>query len=219
MTNTFQISATARTELGKANMRRMRRDGRIPGIVYGAGKDTVALTASHNELMLSLEKEAFSASVLTLSLDGSEEQVVLKELQRHPYKPQLLHLDLLRVSQTSKLNMTVALHFLNEDTAPGVKLSGGQVSHNMTEVDIACLPADLPEFINVDLGALEEGQSLHLSDLQLPEGVEIPSLALGPDHDVPVANIYKARELEEDDVEDAAAEGDADGGGEGDEES
>jgi len=205
MTDTFQINATTRNELGKANMRRMRREGRIPGIVYGAGKGTVSLTASHNELMLSLAKEAFAASILTLSLDGNEEKVVIKELQRHPYKPQLLHLDLLRVSQTSKLSMTVALHFINEDIAPGVKNSGGQVSHNMTEVVISCLPDDLPEFISVDLGALEEGDAIHLSELQLPEGVEIPSLALGSDHDMPVASVHKARAEEEDlDVDEAA---------------
>ena len=203
MSDIFQISATVRTLLGKADMRRMRREGHLPGVVYGAGKAPVSLTASHKDVMHSLANEAFAASVLTLNLDGVEEQVVLKDVQRHPYKQKLLHLDLLRVSQTSKLSMTVALHFINADIAPGVKVDGGQVSHNMTEIDIACLPANLPEFISVDLGNLEEGQAVHLSDLVLPEGVEIPVLALGADHDMPVASIHKARGMEEDSSEEA----------------
>lgn len=209
MSDTFQISATTRTLLGKADMRRMRREGHLPGVVYGGGKDPVSLTAVHKDVMHSLANEAFAASVLTLNLDGVEEQVVLKDVQRHPYKPVLLHMDLLRVSQTTKLSMTVALHFINEDTAPGVKVSGGQVSHNMTEVDIICLPANLPEFISVDLGALEEGQSIHLSDLVLPEGVEIPALALGSDHDMPVASIHKARGMDENEASEEAAGDDA----------
>ena len=216
MSDTFQISATARTLLGKADMRRMRREGHLPGVVYGDGKDAVSLTASHKDVMHSLTNEAFAASVLTLNLDGVEEQVVLKDVQRHPYKQQLLHIDLLRVSQTTKLQMTVALHFINADIAPGVKIAGGLVSHNMTEVEIACLPADLPEFISVDLGNLEEGQSIHLSDLVLPEGVEIRALSLGEDHDMPVASIYKAREVEETD-EVAEGESAADSEGEGEE--
>lgn len=212
MSESLQINASARTELGKAEMRRMRHQGRIPGVVYGAGKEAVSLTTSHNDLMLKLAEEAFSASILTLNLDGKEEQVVLKELQRHPYKPRLLHLDLLRVSQTSKLVMTVPLHFINEDTAPGVKVDGGLVSHTMSEVEIACLPADLPEFLTVDLGSLEEGQALHLSDVQLPEGVEIPALALGAGHDLPVVSIHKPRaeEVSQDEGE-AAGEGEAEG--------
>jgi len=212
MSDTFQISATTRTLLGKADMRRMRREGHLPGVVYGDGKDAVSLTASHKDVLRSLTNEAFAASVLTLNLDGVEEQVVLKDVQRHPYKQQLLHVDLLRVSQTTKLQMTVALHFINADTAPGVKIAGGLISHNMTEVDIACLPADLPEFISVDLGNLEEGQSIHLSDLVMPEGVEIRALALGADHDMPVASVYKAREIEEtDEVAEGEPAADTDG--------
>jgi len=213
MSENFQINASARTELGKAEMRRMRHQGRIPGVVYGAGKEAVSLTTSHNDLMLKLAEEAFAASILTLNLDGKEEQVVLKELQRHPYKPRLLHLDLLRVSQTSKLVMTVPLHFINEDTAPGVKADGGLVSHTMSELEIACLPADLPEFLIVDLGSLEEGHSLHLSDVQLPEGVEIPSLALGAGHDLPVVSIHKPRAEEEVSEDEGEAEGDSEAEG------
>lgn len=191
MSDNLQINATARSELGKAAMRRLRLANLVPGVIYGGGKDPVLFQMPHNELDHSLRNEAFAASVLTVDVDGATEQAVLKDVQRHPYKKQVLHLDLLRVSGSTKLTMTVPLHFINENTAPGVKMAGGQVSHAMTEVEIACLPADLPEFITVDLGHLEDGQALHLSDLQLPDGVEIPSLAHGPDHDLSVASIHK----------------------------
>jgi large subunit ribosomal protein L25 len=212
MSDILEINASPRSDLGKAAMRRLRRTDKVPGIIYGDGKQPVLFTMAHNELAHSLENEAFAASVLTVNLSGSSEQVVIKELQRHPFKPRLMHLDLLRVSSTTQLSMTVPLHFINEDTAPGVKLSGGLVSHIMTEVDINCLPANLPEFITMDVGELEEGHSLHLSDLQLPEGVEIPALALGEDHDLPVVSIHKAKAVEEEVSEEgeeaAAATGD-----------
>ena len=197
MSDILEINASPRSDLGKAAMRRLRRTDKVPGIIYGDGKQPVLFTMAHNELAHSLENEAFAASVLKVNLGGSTEQVVIKDLQRHPYKPRLMHLDLLRVSSTTQLSMTVPLHFINEDIAPGVKLSGGLVSHIMTEVDISCLPANLPEFITMDVGELEEGHSLHLSDLQLPEGVEIPALALGEDHDLPVVGIHKAKAIEE----------------------
>jgi len=197
MSDILEINASPRSDLGKAAMRRLRRTDKVPGVIYGDGKEPVLFTMAHNELAHSLENEAFAASVLNVNLGDSTEQVVIKDLQRHPFKPRLMHLDLLRVSSTTQLTMTVPLHFINEDTAPGVKLSGGLVSHTMTEVEINCLPANLPEFITMDVGELEEGHSLHLSDLQLPEGVEIPSMALSDDHDLPVVSIHKAKEVEE----------------------
>jgi len=206
MSDILEINASPRSDLGKAAMRRLRRTDRVPGVIYGDGKEPVLFTMAHNELAHSLENEAFAASVLNVNLGAGTEQVVIKELQRHPYKPRLMHLDLLRVSSTTQLTMTVPLHFINEDTSPGVKLSGGLVSHTMTEVEISCLPANLPEFITMDVGELEEGNSLHLSDLQLPEGVEIPALALSDDHDLPVVSIHKAKAIEEDEVSEEGEE-------------
>lgn len=198
MSDNLQINASARNEFGKAAMRRLRLNNQVPGVVYGDGKDPVCFQVTHNKLVHSLENEAFAASVLTLNLDGAAEQVVVKDLQRHPYKKRLMHLDLLRVSSSTMLTMTVPLHFINEDVAPGVKLSGGLITHSMTEVEISCLSGNLPEFLTVDLVDLEEGQALHLSDLQLPEGVEIPVLALGADRDLAVVSIHKHMEIVED---------------------
>ena len=209
MSDNLQINANTRTELGKAAMRRMRREGLVPGVVYGGEGDPVSFTVVENDLFKSLRQEAFSASVLTLDLGGKQESVVIKELQRHPYLMKLMHLDLMRVSQTSKLTMTVPFHFTGEDVAPGVKDAGGSVSHSMSEVTIACLPKDLPKFITVDISHLEEGHSLHLSDIKLPEGVEVPALALGSDYDTPVVSIHILRGVdldEEESGEEAATE-------------
>ena len=141
-----------------------------------------------------------------MSVDGKAEKAVLKDVQRHPGKPKIMHVDFQRVSETEKLHMHVPLHFINEDTAPGVKVGGGIVSHLMAGVDIHCLAKDLPEYLEVDLGNLEEGDSLHLSDVKLPEGVEIPALAQGPDQDLPVASIHAKKGGEEEEVPTAAPE-------------
>ena len=218
MSENLQINATARGDLGKAATRRLRLTDRVPGIIYGGDGEPVAFSTGHIALRHSLEQEAFAASVLTLDLDGVTEQVVLKDLQRHPYKLQIMHVDLLRVSQTTELHMTIPLHFTGEDIAPGVKDSGGLVSHSVTEVAIACLPKDLPEFLVVDVSQLEEGHALHLSDVQLPDGVVIPELSLGPDHDIPVVSIHIPRAIEIEDDEGEASEGEGEGDGEGEDE-
>jgi len=193
MSSEFVLTAEPRTEQGKGASRRLRREGKVPAILYGAGKDPVPLSVNHNELLKQLENEAFYSHILTVELDGKTEQAVLKDLQRHPAKPFILHLDLMRVSAGEKIRVNVPLHFIGEDVAPGVKIGGGIVTHAVTEVEVSCLPKDLPEYIEVDLSALELGESLHLSDLKLPPGVELVQLLQGEEHDVAVAAIQATR--------------------------
>ncbi len=178
------INASKREAQGTGASRRLRRAGRVPGIVYGGGKDAQAVDLDHKELFFALKNEAFHSSVLDMVLDGSKEAVLLRDFQMHPYKPLVLHVDFQRVDATHKVHLKVPLHFVNADVAPGVKLGGGVVNHILTEVDVICLPDALPEFIEVDLGKMEAGQSLHLSDLTLPAGVELSALARGDDHGV-----------------------------------
>ncbi len=192
MSENLTINAEARSDMGKGASRRLRQAGLVPGIIYGADKDPEMIAVKHNELIHALEDEAFYSSILTVDVGGDSQQVVLKDLQRHPAKPFIMHLDLLRISQKTAIKMQVPLHFINEETAPGVK-AGGTASHNMNEVEISCLPADLPEYIEVDCDGLGIGDSIHLSELSLPKGVEIPALALGEDHDSAVVTILASR--------------------------
>ncbi|MGK2941328.1 MAG: 50S ribosomal protein L25/general stress protein Ctc [Immundisolibacter sp.] len=196
MENEFQITAEPRSGLGTAMTRRLRRAGRVPAIIYGGEQANSVVTLDHNNIYHHLKREAFHSHVLTLEVGDRSEQVILRDVQMHPYKQQVMHLDFLRVSADRKLRMTVPLHFLGEETAPGVKQSGGVVSHVMPEVEIECLAKDLPEFIAVDISGLEIDQSLHLSDLILPSGVTIPALAFGHDHDLPVVAINPPRKQE-----------------------
>ncbi|WP_455367065.1 50S ribosomal protein L25/general stress protein Ctc [Kaarinaea lacus] len=186
----FNVTAETRKDVGKGASRRLRHAGKIPGVIYGAGKDAVSLTMDHDDILHHLEHEAFYSHILNISVDGKAEKAVLKDVQRHPSKPKVMHVDFLRVSEKDKIHMHVPLHFINEEIAPGVKTGGGLVSHLMSSVDIVCLAKDLPEYLEVDLGSLNTGESLHLSDIKLPDGVEIPALAQGPDHDLPVASIH-----------------------------
>ena len=180
----IEINASKREAQGTGASRRLRRAGRVPGIVYGGGKDAQAVDFDHKELYFALKNEAFHSSVLAMNLGGAKESVLLRDFQMHPYKPLVLHVDFQRVDATHKIYLKLPLHFVNADIAPGVKLGGGVVNHILTEVDVSCLPGVLPEFIEVDLGKLEAGQSLHLSDLKLPAGVELTTLARGDDHGV-----------------------------------
>jgi large subunit ribosomal protein L25 len=176
----------------------------VPGIVYGAGKDPEMISVAHNILLQHLEHEAFYSHILTLNVDGKSQKVVLKDLHRHPAKPFIIHMDLLRVSDSDKIKMHVPLHFLNEARAVGVK-AGGMLSKEITDVEIQCLPKDLPEYIEVDLADLDIGQAVHLSDISVPAGVELLQLALGEDHDASVAAIHAAKGSKGD--EDTAEEG------------
>ena len=208
MSENLTIKAEARSDMGKGASRRLRHAGLVPGIIYGAEKEPEMITVNHNELIHALEDEAFYSSILTVDVGGNSQQVVLKDLQRHPAKPFIMHMDLLRISQKTAIKMQVPLHFINQETAPGVK-AGGTASHNMTEVEISCLPADLPEYIEVDCNGLDIGDSIHLSELNLPKGVEIPALALGEDHDSSVITILASRASKSEDEEggEQAAEG------------
>jgi len=189
--NQFEVTAEVRQDQGKGASRRLRRAGKVPAIVYGAGKEATSLTLRHSEMLRHLEHEAFYSHILSLKIGDQVEQVVLKDLQRHPAKPIIMHADFMRVSESEKIIMHIPLHFLNETACVGVKQGGGVVSHQMVEIEIRCLPKDLPEFISVDLLNLQLGQIIHLSELTLPAGVEIPALAHGAEHDLPVVTIHK----------------------------
>ncbi len=207
--NQFELVAEKREDVGKGASRRLRREGRLPGIVYGADKEPNMVTLAHNEVLHHLDHEAFYSHILTLKTGDVSEKVVLKDLQRHPYKRSLLHIDLLRVNENEALTMRVPLHFLNEEKAKGVKEGGGSITHNMTEIDVVCLPKDLPEYIEIDMLEVELDQTIHLSDLEMPEGVQIYSLLHGGEDTLPVAAIHAARGTVEDEAEDAEAEAEA----------
>ena len=211
MSISFSIEAETRTDLGKGASRRLRHTEKFPAVVYGAGKDPVSLTIDHKKFLHSLENEAFYSHILTLVIDGKDEQVVLKDLQRHPAKIAVMHADFLRVSANEKLHMNVPLHFINSDTGPGAK-EGGLVTHSMTEVEIACLPKDLPEFLEVDCSTLELDHSLHMSDITLPAGIEIVELSHGESHDQPIAACHMTRGAKDEDAAEAAPEAAAEGG-------
>ena len=196
----FQLNAEPRTDMGKGASRRLRHAGKVPAIMYGGKQAPTAVTFPHKDVVKSLESEAFYSHILTINLDGKPEKAVLKDLQRHPYKPIVMHLDLQRVTETDKIRVHVPLHFMGEDVAPGVKLRSGIVNHLMKHVDVTCLAKDLPEYIEVDVSGLNVGESIHLSELKLPAGVEIPGLVAESEHDLPVVAIVLPRaavEIEE----------------------
>ena len=188
----FALNATSRELTGKGSSRRLRRlEGLVPGIVYGGSADPVQISMRANELNKVLEDEAFYASVVELNIEGKSESVILKDLQRHPAKPVILHADFMRVDAKVEITVSVPLHFVNEEKCVGVKMQSGSILHEASEVEVRCLPADLPEFIEVDMTDVEAGVTLHLSDLTLPAGVVSTQLALGDGHDQPIASVKK----------------------------
>jgi len=197
MDESYTLHAERRVDAGKGASRRLRRTGKVPGIVYGANSEPEMIEVSHNELIRRLDNEAFYSHILSIDIDGKIESAVLKDLQRHPSKPFVMHLDLQRVRAGEKLRMQVPLHFINEDTAVGVKL-GGVISHTINEVEVSCFPQDLPEYIDVDVGSLDIGDSLRLSDLRLPDGVELSSiLSAGGDEQVVSVSAPRTEAAEE----------------------
>jgi large subunit ribosomal protein L25 len=200
----FELTAEMREAKGTGASRRLRRAGKIPAVLYGAGKDAVMLSLEHEPLYLKVRNEAFFTSILTVSYGQNQEQAVLRDLQMHPYKPRIQHMDLQRISATEKLHMRVPLHFTGQDQAPGVKLQGGIVMHHITEVDVTCLPHQLPEFLAVDISKLNLNDSVHLSNVVLPEGVTITSIAHGGD-DLAIATIAIVRAAVEEEAAAAAA--------------
>ncbi|WP_347332088.1 50S ribosomal protein L25/general stress protein Ctc [Marinimicrobium locisalis] len=211
MSEEFKLNAEAREDLGKGASRRLRRlEGKVPAIVYGGKKKPAPIMLSQKELTKQLESEAFFSHIIELNIDGKAENVILKDLQRDPARGFTKHADFQRVSKTTKLHTSVPLHFLNEETAKGVKVQGGKIVHNMVQLEVTCLPADLPEYIEVDVADLELGSSLHISDLKLPKGVESVELSHGEDHDQPVVSINKPRGMASGEAE--GESGDAEGG-------
>ena len=202
----IEISANKRALQGKGASRRLRGCGKVPGIIYGGENPAQAIELDHNNLYNKLKLEAFHASILSIDLGGEKEQVLLRDLQMHPFKLQVLHIDFQRVDQNKKIHMKVPLHFVNAEVSPGVKISGGIVSHVLTELDISCLARDLPEFIQVDLTELAANNSVHLSNLKLPHGVEIPTLTRGDNSAVATIIIPRAVISEESAAAPVAAE-------------
>lgn len=193
MNVSFELNAQVRHDSGRGASRRLRRDGKVPAIMYGGGQKPMSLALDQDAVRHSLENEAFYSHILTVNIDGQPVQAVLKDLQRHSYRPIILHMDLQRISETEELRMHVPLHFIGEAVAPGVKLGGGIISHLVTDVEVSCLPKYLPEFLEVDVSNLQLNETLHLSDIKLPEGVKIIALTHGPEHDLPVVSVHVPR--------------------------
>lgn len=198
MSTGFALDVENRPDLGTGSSRRLRRQGKVPAIIYGGGRKPRAVVLDHARLLREMEQEAFYTSILTLTLGEVSQPVVVKDLQRHPSRRQVLHLDFLRIREDEKISLNVPLHYLGGDVAVGVREQGGEVSVQLTEVEVSCLPKDLPENIEVDISDLELNQRLHLTDIQIPEGVELPALV--QDLDPSIVTIIPRRREEEDEV-------------------
>ena len=194
----IEINAKERKSKGTGASRRLRHSGATPGVLYGGSKGATSLTIDSKELFMQFRHEAFHASILTLNLEGKKESVILRDFQMHPVRNNIQHIDFQRINENEKISVKVPFHFTNEDTAPGVKIEGGLVSHIMTEIDISCLPKDLPQYIEVDLGELAMGESIHLSEVKIPEGVELTSLS--EDNDPAITSISKPKVVVEEEV-------------------
>jgi len=203
MSSSFLINAEMREDLGKGASRRLRHAGKVPAIIYGFGGEPVSVTLEHSKIIHNLEEETFYSQILEISLNGKTERVVLRDLQRHPAKALIMHMDFQRVNENETMHVHIPLHFIGEDICPGVKLESGAVSHQTTEVEISCLPKDLIEFIEVDVSALNIGDSIHLTDLKLPEGVSLVALSHGEGHDQTVVTVHVTKTVE---VEEGAPE-------------
>jgi large subunit ribosomal protein L25 len=199
----IEVNARKRTLQGTGASRRLRRDGKVPGIVYGGKEQPLVIELDHNALMLQLRKESMHSSILTLVVDGQQQQVLLRAVNMHPWRQQVQHVDFQRVLADQRIHMKVPLHFVNAELATAVKFGGALVSHVLNELDVSCLPADLPEFIEVDLKDIQVGQAIHISDLVLPQGVEAVQRAENPV--VAVAQVPRAAAAEEETAEAAPA--------------
>jgi len=197
MSNVFEFIAESRGQSGKSAARRLRRQGNVPAVIYGGHRDPQLLVLNHNEVIKHLAHEAVYSHVLDVTVDGKTEQAILKGVQRNPAKFQVTHLDFLRVSMSERLKVHVPLHFVNEHTSVGAK-KGGIATHSLVDVEVYCLPSFLPEYIEVNLAGLDIGDSLHLSDIVLPAGIEIVALSQGSEHDLPVVSIMPSKGSKED---------------------
>lgn len=205
MSDSLAIHATLRSDMGKGASRRLRRDADlIPSIIYGAGKDPIPLTIIRKDLEKALENEAFYSQVIDVNVDGDIQPAILKDLQRHPAKNLVMHADFLRVDANVMIKVHVPLHFINEEKCHGVKIEGGIIEHMLVEIEVLCLPKDIPEYIEIDMSNVTTADIIHISDLKLPEGVVSTALALGEDHDMAVASVA-AKRGSKDDGEDSDA--------------
>ncbi|WP_441003550.1 50S ribosomal protein L25/general stress protein Ctc [Pseudocolwellia agarivorans] len=203
MTDLLTLDAEVRTDLGKGASRRLRHANKVPAILYGEGKDPISLTLEHKNVFRAQQEEAFYTQVITLNIAGKPVECLIKDMQRHPFKQVVMHLDFLRIDATHAVQTNAPIHFVNEEAA--VK-KGGVISHLVNEIAVTCLPADLPEFIEVDLSTLEVGDTLHLSDIVLPKGVTSDELAKGESHDQAVASLNAPKGSSDEDEEAASEE-------------
>jgi large subunit ribosomal protein L25 len=206
MSDNIVIQATTRTDLGKGASRRLRRiSGLMPAIIYGGKSKPESISIPHKDMIKAAENEALFSSVIDVDVEGKISHVIIKDLQRHPAKQIIQHVDFLRVDMKKALTVHVPLHFINEDKCHGVKMEGGRVQHSMVEIEVSCLPKDLPEYIEVDMIEATLGAIIHISDIILPKGVESVALSHGEDHDLPVASIVAPKGGDEE-IDDAPAE-------------
>lgn len=207
MAEDFDLVAELREVQGKGASRRLRREGKVPAILYGGGRPPRKLAFDHNKVIRELQNEAFYSSILTIQVDSKSQAAIVKDIQRHPAKPQVLHMDFQRIVEDQKIRMNVPIHYLNADIAVGVKQEGGSVSRLITDIEVSCLPRHLPEYFEVDIANLGLNEMLYLSDIELPEGVEIPQLTHEPVQDEPIVSIqYIKEEVIEEEVEELEAE-------------
>jgi large subunit ribosomal protein L25 len=196
----FTLNAETRGDLGKGASRRLRHADKFPAVIYGGEAEPQSLTMDHPEILKVIDDESFYTSILDINIDGKASKAVVKDIQRHPYKPKVTHMDFQRVSENQTIHMLVPVHLTGAENAPGVKL-GGQLTHLMNAIDVACKAKDIPEYIELDVSAMNIGDTLHISDLPLPEGVVSVELSHGEDHDQPVVAIQKSRGMKSDDEE------------------
>lgn len=192
MSSVFEFLAESRSESGKNGAKALRRKGKVPAVIYGGHIDPVMMTLDHNDVVKHLQHEAVYSHVLDITVDGKTEKAILKDVQRHPGRPQIVHMDFLRISEAEKIRVHVPVHCIGEDVSVGVK-KGGVVTHNLVDIEVSCLPSALPEYLEADLTNVDVGESVHLSDIVLPAGVEVIALIHGEAHDLPVASIAASK--------------------------
>jgi large subunit ribosomal protein L25 len=208
MSDAFELNAELLEDKGKGASRRLRRlADQIPAIIYGGNKDPQPLTLVRKDLEKALENEAFYSHVLTINVGKDQQKAILKDLQRHPAKDRVMHADFLRVDDKVAIKVNVPIHFINEESCHGVKMQGGMIQHQLTDIEVQCLPGDIPEYIEVDMQEAHTGDIIHLSDVSLPEGVTSVALSLGEDHDLAVASVLAPKGgAEDEEAPEAAAE-------------
>lgn len=200
MADKLDLVAEFRTDSGKGSSRRLRRAGKVPAIIYGAGREPRSLTFNHNDLLKATDHESFFSSILNVQVGDNVRAAILRDIQVHPSKHQIMHIDLQRVVENEKIHMEVPIHYINEAICVGVKIGGGTVQKTRTEVEVICFPRDLPEYLEVDIQNMDVDDLLHLSDIKLPEGVELTDLIADPPRDEPIVSVHVLRGSVEDEA-------------------